>query len=228
MQCGRSTIVVTTQILDKWVPLVAPLLVLPPWIWMALRTGHSLRIISGRTIPYSRRTIWLIKILALIVGAGGVLGAAVQLGMPWVLAILPAGAVVSFAFRENVQEIAPPKPTQDTLTYQSSWQQYQRLRSDYMRSWRWFATAGVTLILIAAFGDGLPKAIQIGLLALCSLAVLTSIAMMTLKQLKWLRWPCPRCGCAFRGLSWRPWLPKKCVYCGLPREDNAKLTLANS
>ena len=136
--------------------------------------------------------------------------------MPWFLAIVPAGIVVLFALKENVQEIVPPKPTQDASTYRSSWQQYQRLRSDYMRSGKWFAAASVTLILIAAFGEGLPKAIQIGLLALFSFAVLTSIAMMSLKQLKWLRWPCPRCGCAFRGLWWRPWLPKKCVYCGLP------------
>ena len=218
----------TTQILDKWLPLVAPLLVLPPWIWMAVRTRHCLQIISTHTIPYSRRTIWLIKILALVVGAGGVAGAAAAVGIPWFFAILPAVVVVFFALRENVKEIIPPKPNQDASAYQSSWQQYRRLRGDYMRSWRWFGCAGVLLILLTAFADKLSNPIRVGLFALCVVAVLASIAVMNLKQLKWLRWPCPRCGCAFRGLWSRPWTPKNCVYCGLPREDNAKLTPANS
>lgn len=29
-------------------------------------------------------------------------------------------------------------------------------------------------------------------------------------------WPCPRCGKLFRGF-FRPFLPKRCVHCGLPR-----------
>ena len=213
--------------LEKWLPLVAPIVVLPPWIWLAVRTKHCLQIISNRTIPYPRRTIWLIKILALIVGAGGVMGGAAEVGMPWFLAILPAGVVVYFAFRENVQEIIPPKPNQDASPYQSSWQMYRHLRSDYIRSWRWLGGTGAMLILLMAFADKLPNPIQVGLFAFCLVAVLASSAVMSLKQLKWLRWPCPRCGCAFRGL-WRLWLPKKCVYCGLPREDNAKPTPVNS
>jgi hypothetical protein len=194
---------------------------------MAVRTRHCLQIISTHTIPYSRRTIWLTKILALIVGAGGVAGAAAAVGIPWFFAILPAGVVVFFALRENVKEIIPPTPNQDASAYQSSWQQYRRLRGVYMRSWRWFGCTGVLLILLTAFADKLSNPIRVGLFALCVVAVLASIAVMNLKQLKWLRWPCPRCGCAFRGL-WRPWMPKNCVYCGLPREDNAKLTPANS
>ena len=216
------------QFLDKWLPFVAPLLVLPPWIWLAVHTRHCLQIISTRTIPYPRRTIWLIKILALIVGAGGVAGTAAAVGIPWFFAILPAGVVAFFALRENVKEIIPPKPNQDASAYQSSWQEYRRLRSDYMRSWRWFGCAGVLLILLAAFADRLSNPIRAGLFGLCVVGVLASIAVMSLKQLRWLRWPCPRCGCAFRGLWWRPWMPKNCVYCGVPREDSAKLAPANS
>jgi hypothetical protein len=216
------------DILERWVPVVAPLLVLPPWIWLAVRTKHCLQIISGHTVPYQRRTIWLIKVLALIVGAGGVVGAAAQIGIPWFLAIVPAGIVVFFALTDNVQEIVPPKPNQDASAYQSSWQQYRRLRSDFMRSWRWIVAPGLMLIFLAAFGDTLPKFVQIGLFALFLLAVLASSAVMSLKQLRWLRWPCPRCGCAFRGFWSRPLMPKSCVYCGLPREDNAKLAPISS
>jgi len=228
MQWVRSLIVVRPQSIENWLPVVASLLVLPPWIWLAVRTRHCLQVISTHTIPYPRRTIWLIKILALIVGAGGVAGAAAAAGVPWFFAILPAGVVAFFALRENVREIVPPKPDQDVSAYQSSWQQYRRLRRDYMRSWRWCAGTGLLLILLAAFGDNLPNTIRVGLFPLCVVAVLASMAMMSLKQLKWLRWPCPRCGCAFRGLWWRPWMPKNCAYCGLPREDDVKLVPADS
>jgi hypothetical protein len=67
--------------------------------------------------------------------------------------------------------------------------------------------------------DHMPKTLQIYVFAFGLLAILASIGFMSLKQLKWLRWPCPRYGCAFRGFWGRPWLPKNCVYCGLPREN---------
>jgi hypothetical protein len=203
---------------QKWPPIIASLVVLPPWIWMAVRTKHCLQVITMHSIPYPKRTIWLIKILALIVGAGGVFGATAELGMPWFLAILPAGTVIFFALRESVQEIVPPKPVQDASAYQSSWQQYRHLRGTYMRSWRWFGAAFLTLILISALADKLPKTIQIGLFAFCLVAVIASVAVISVKRLKWFRWPCPRCGRSFRG-SWRPWLPRRCVYCALPRGE---------
>ena len=187
---------------------------------MAVRTKHCLQIITMHSIPYSKRTIWLIKILALIVGAGGIFGAIAEVGMPWFLAILPSGTVIFFALRESVQEIVPPKPVQDASAYQSSWQQYRHLRSTYMRSWRWFGAAFLTLILISALADKLPKTIQIGLFAFCLVALIASVAVISVKRLKWSRWPCPRCGCSFRG-SWRPWLPRRCVYCGLPRGEES-------
>jgi hypothetical protein len=67
--------------------LVAPLVVLPPWIWMAVRTLRCLQIITVHSIPFAKRTIWLVKTLALIVGVGGLFGAIVQVGMLWLLAI---------------------------------------------------------------------------------------------------------------------------------------------
>jgi hypothetical protein len=193
-----------------------------------VRTRHCLQIISAHTIPYPRRTIWLIKILALIVGGGGAAAAAAAAGIPWYFAILLAGVVALFALRENVKEIIPSEPNQDASAHQSSWQPYWRLRRDYMRSWKWFGCIGLLLILLMAFADKLSSPVRAGLFALCVVAVLASSAVMYFQQLKWIRWPCPRWGCAFRGLWWRPWMPKNCVYCGLPREDNAKLVPASS
>jgi hypothetical protein len=214
---------------QKWLPTIASLIVLPPWVWLAVRTKNCLRVITVRSIPFPKRTIWLIKILALIIGAGGVFGATTELGMSWLLATLLSGIVIFFALRDSVQDISPPKPVQDASAYQASWKQYRHLRSAYMRSWIWFGVALLTLILITTLANRAPKAIQLGLFAFCVVAVLASIAMMSLKQLKWVRWPCPRCGCSFRGFWIRPLLPKACVYCGLPREENAILnSQANS
>ena len=215
-------------LLEKWLPLVAPLLVLPPWIWLALRTQHCLQVITVHSIPFPKRTIWLVKTLALIVAVGGIFGAVAQVGMPWFLAILPGGIVLFFALKESVQDVVPRKPNQDATAYQSSWQMYRNLRGDFIRSWKWFGASSLMLILTAAFADKMPRTVQIGFFAFCVVAVLSSIGVMSLKQLKWLRWPCPRCGCAFRGFWGRPWLPRKCVYCGLPREDSAHLTPAKS
>jgi hypothetical protein len=104
---------VSPQRLHNWLSFAAPLIVLPPWLWLALRTRHCLETISRHTIPYTKRTIWLTKILALIVRGGGVMGAAATAGIPWFLAVLPAGALVFFALRVNVKEIVPSKPNQD-------------------------------------------------------------------------------------------------------------------
>ena len=207
--------------LDKGLfALVAPLIVLPPWIWMATRTQRCLQIINAHTIPFAKRTIWLVKTLALIVGVGGLFGAVAQVGMPWFLAILPGGVILFFALKESVQEVVPPKPSQDAAAYRSAWESYRILRRDFLRSCRWFGASFVMLILVTALADKMHRAVQIGLFALCIAALLSSTVVMSLKQLKWLRWPCPRCGCAFRGLWGRLWLPKKCAYCGMPRADS--------
>ncbi len=228
MECIGDAIDVNAQHLDNWLSLAAPLIILPPWIWLALRTRQCLEIISRRTIPYTKRTIWLTKTLALIVGAAGVAGAAATAGIPWFLALLPAGILVVFALRENVKEIVPPKPNQDESVIRSSWEQYRRLRRDYIRSCIWFGCAVVLLAFLLAVGDKMPNSLQGVLFILCAVALLASIAVMYAKQLRWVRWPCPRCGCAFRGMWWRPLLPTNCVYCGLPKENDATLVRANS
>jgi hypothetical protein len=206
---------------QKWLPLIASVVVLPPWIWLAVRTKNCLQIITVRSIPFPKRTIWLIKVLALIIGAGGVFGAATKLGMPWFLAIVSSAAVIFFAVRERVEEVIPPKPVQDASAYRSSWEQYRKLRSAYVRSSIWPGAAFLALVLLSAFADKLPNAIQIALFAFCLVALIATGAAAGLKKFQWLRWPCPRCGFAFRGFWGRPWMPKNCVYCGLPREDNA-------
>ena len=212
--------VVSPLTLEKLLPLVGLLFVLPPWIWLAVRTEHCLLVITSGTIPFPRRTIWLAKTLALIVGAGGLLGAVAQLRVPWFLAISSAVVVVFFALRENVHEIIPPRPNREASAYQLAWQHYRHLRSDYMKSWKWFIGTSTLLIVLTAFADKLPKSVLVVLFAFCLVAVLASIGIMNIKQLKWLRWPCPRCGCAFRGFWWRPWMPKHCVYCGLERRGD--------
>jgi len=208
---------------QKWLATIASLIVLPPWVWLAVRTKDCSQVITVRSIPFPRRTIWLIKILALIIGAGGVFGATTELGMSWLFGSVLSGIVIFFALRDTVQDISPSKPVQDASAYQAAWKQYRHLRSTYMRSWIWFGVAFLTLILITAFANRAPKPVQLGLFAFCVVAVFASVVVMGLKQLKWVRWPCPRCGCSFRGFWGRPWLPKTCVYCGLPKEEDAIL-----
>jgi hypothetical protein len=120
--------------MGDWVRLLGPLLVFPWWVWLSVRTTRCLRVITRGTIPYSKRTVWLIKILALIVGAGGVAGALVDFGAPWFLVIVPAGIIFFFSVTEDVSEVVPPKPIQDPSAYQSAWREYWQLRRAYNRS----------------------------------------------------------------------------------------------
>jgi hypothetical protein len=214
---------------QKWLPTIASLVVLPPWIWLAVRTKNCLQVITVHSVPFPKRTIWLTKMLALIIGAGGVFGATTELGMPWFLAIVPSATVIFFALRERVREVIPPNPVQDASAYGSSWEQYRKLRIAYLRSCMWSGAAFLSLMVMLAFADELPNAVQIGLFAFCLVALIATGAVAGLQQLKLIRWACPRCGCAFRGFWGRPWMPKNCVYCGLPREGNAiDISHANS
>jgi hypothetical protein len=209
---------------QKWLPAIAAVLIYPLWIWLAVSTKHCLQVISRHAIPYSKRTIWLIKIIALIIGAGGVLGVASTFGLPWFLAVLPAGFIVYFALKENVQDVIPPRPAQDGAAYQQAWSKYWRLRSVSQRSWRWFGAAFVMAIVLGRFAEKFSPAIQIIIVAFSVSIAIGSYIVLCLNQYNWMRWPCPRCGCSFRGVWGRPWLPKCCVYCGLPREEKeAKL-----
>lgn len=50
---------------QKWLASLAFLLVLPPWLCLAIRTKASLEFVTGHKIPFSKCAIWLIKLLAL-------------------------------------------------------------------------------------------------------------------------------------------------------------------
>jgi len=141
---------------SKMFPLIAILIVYPLWIWLAIPTKHSLQIVTRRSVPFSKRTIWLVKVLALIIGAGGVFAAVDNLGAPWFIAALPAGLIVYLAIQEDVQDLVPPRPPQDTASYQFAWTEYWRLRNTAKQSWRWFGAVFIMAILLGRFGDGLP------------------------------------------------------------------------
>jgi hypothetical protein len=206
---------------QKWLAAIGYLFVAPLWVWMAVRTSNCLQFVTAHKIPFAVRTIRLMKVLALIVGAGLVFAGATALGMQWYLALLPAGTVVFFSIEENVREIVPSKPVHDAAAYQSSWEQYRTLRSAYTRSLIWFGVASLTTILILTLADKIPNPIGTVLFDLGLVAGLVSLVMSGVRRLKFFRWPCPRCGCAFNGVWTRPWFPRKCVYCGLPRDANA-------
>src|SRR5271156_1173073 len=219
---GTATIVTFQAGFEqKWLSAIGFLLVIPPWVWMAVRTTASLQFVTAHKTPFPTRTIRLMKVLALIVGAGGVFGAAIELGMQWYLAFLPAGTVVFFSLKENVREIVPPKPVQDAAAYQSTWKQYRTLRSAYAQSLIWFGVAFLSAMLILTLADKIPNPIGTVLFDLCLAAVLLSLVMSGVRQLKFFHWPCPRCGCAFNGVWNRLSFPRKCAYCGLPRDTDA-------
>jgi hypothetical protein len=202
-----------------WAQALAGLAVSAVWSCMALQTTRCLRLITRATIPYRKRTIWLMKILALIVGAGGVAGALIDLGAPWFLAIVPAGIIVYFSLSEKVAEVVPAKPMQDAVTYRTAWREYRRLRISYQRSSIGFAAIILLIILLTLSGWRVPPFAQVALFAACSIALLVSIVAMSFSQWKWLHWPCPRCGCSFQGQWVKLRQPKQCVYCGLPRDE---------
>jgi len=205
----------------KWGPIIGGVIVLPVWVWTAVQTTKCLRVITRHSIPYKRRTVWLIKILALVVGAGGVVGVLLDAGIPWFLAALPAGLIVFFAVREPVAEIIPPKPIQDTSAYESAWREYHRSRRIGRRWGSLPLTVFLFVFVLFALGQKLPESVRSALLAVCFMALVASSVVAAVHQWKWYHWPCPRCGCSFRGV-WRWWLPKHCVYCGLPREKESK------
>jgi hypothetical protein len=83
--------------------------VCPPWVWLAVRTEQCLRLVTRHSVPFTKRTVWLIIILALIVGARNVAGILADVGIPWFLAIVPAGIIIFFSDSENVSEVVPPE-----------------------------------------------------------------------------------------------------------------------
>jgi len=202
---------------DRWAEGLAVLLVYPPWIWVAVRTQDALQFLSRRAVPYPVRVIWLAKSLALIVGAGGVLGVSLQVGLHWAIGVLLSGAVVIFALKEEVEGIAPPKPPQNATAYTSSWQNYRHLRKRALRLTLGFFVLFIAIAVLGAIlKSRLSHPAQMTFIAVSIIGALWVLTLSYHAQWMLVRWPCPRCGCAFRGL-WRPWLPRACVYCGLRR-----------
>jgi hypothetical protein len=204
-----------------WAQALGGLVVSALWSCMALQTTRCLRLITRGTTPYSRRTIWLIKILAIIVGPGGVAGVLVNFGAPWFLAILPAAIIAYFSLSEKVAEMVPAKPLQDPAAHRSAWREYRRLRLANRRSGIGFALSILAIVLLIFIDWKLPPFTQTALFAACGISLLVSVVATSFSQWKWLHWPCPRCGYSFQGQWVKLRQPKKCVYCGLPRDEEA-------
>lgn len=200
---------------QKWPAVLAYLLVLPPWVWLAVRTNDCLGFVTGHRIPFSKRAIWLTKLLALILGAGGLAGALNEVTLPWFLALLPAGIVVLFALTERVEDVVPSEPVQNAAARQLSWNEYWKLRAAYTRSFRWIGMALISAILVFGFANKLPDMVGGIVRGLCFLVLVTSFFISGRRQLKFFRWPCPRCGCALSGWWHLRPFPKRCVFCGL-------------
>ena len=190
------------------------------WIWLAVRTTNALRILTSQTIPFSIRAIWITKIIAIVVGAGGLFGLLRELKFPWYLAVLPPGVVIFFALREQVMGIVSPVPPQTAFAYRFSWEEYRHLHTNVRR---WWAALGIVILGMVVVGvvnilSGRQLQMVFPILAIAFIACWAGISFT---QFKLFRWRCPRCGNSFRGFWGRPFLPRKCCYCDLPRwQDN--------
>jgi hypothetical protein len=190
------------------------------WIWLAVRTTNVLRVLTGHTIPFSKRAIWITKIVALIVGGGGLFTLLDDLKLRWYLAAIFPGIVVFFALREKIEAIVSPVPPQTVFAYRSSWEEYRHLSRNVRRWWVALGIAILGMVVVGAVsrvsGQSLQIVFSIG--AICFIACWAGISFT---QFKLMRWRCPRCGNSFRGFWGRPFMPRKCCYCGLPRwHDN--------
>ena len=206
---------------EKLIMLFAELAVCGIWVWLAIWTTRGLRVITRNTAPFTKRTIWFTKILAVVVGAGGVLGTFTDLGLPWYLSALPAAAVVFFALRERVENIVVPTPPQSEAAYRASWDQYRHFRTIASWSWIGFGVAFAGAIPATIFQQSLFGFVKALVLVTVPMIFVGALAGIHYSEWKLLRWPCPRCGKSFRGFWPMLWMPKRCRYCGLPRwEEN--------
>ncbi len=207
----------TDSAMEKIVRAVTELLVCGVWVWVAVSTSRSLRFLASNTIPFSKRTIWLVKILALIVGAGGLMGAFSEIGLAWYFAAVPAVAVVFLALREKVEEVVILRPLRTGASYLPAWESYRRLRRNVLLSYAGIVVLFVGVILAGVFERVLPAMMEKSILIFLGLIFLGLLANLYSRFWKFSHWPCPRCGSSFRGLWGFPWLPKRCRYCGLGR-----------
>lgn len=206
----------------SWFLLVGGSFVCAAWVWFAVRTQHCLRIITRGAMPYSSRTIWLLKILAIIVGAGNVAGLIIAAGAPWALAVIPSAIVVLVALGEKVTGIVVTRPPQTAFAYRSAWAEYRRLRARAARAALVVPALFAAIVLISLAGQRLPEKIERVVWAGFAIAFVASFFALSYHNYQLQRWRCPRCGRFFRGF-WRWPLPtKQCAYCGLPRWTEAQ------
>ncbi len=232
--CGAPTLFPMNPWLEKALRVFAytagPLMLFGPWVWLAVRTKEFLRTVTGNSTPFTKQKIWLAKTLGLIVGGGAVFALASSLasslGIPMFLGLLPAGIVVYFAIKEDLQEVVPPKPLQLQYgsAYQSSWLELWALYRALKRSWLAFAAALSLIILLAVARSKLPDIIVVVFIIVDLTAVGGSMGVIAYNQWRFLTWPCPRCGCSFQGF-WKGkiGLADVCAHCGLPREDESSV-----
>jgi len=213
----RLAVFFVNDSLNRWALVIAAVLVVPPWVWLALRTGTALNILLGRAVPLTARTIWFVKAAAIVVGAGNVFGIALDLGVHWSLALAGAAAIVLVALSERVKGVIPPAPLQTQSSYEASWEELRHIRSAAWRSLILFVLLFFSAPLVAGLVWYLiPRTIRWILLAAYVVVLISTLARTYYFQWKYVRWTCPRCGCLFRGV-WRPWMPRQCAYCALPR-----------
>jgi hypothetical protein len=178
--------------MEKFGRAVMELLVCGVWVWVAIETSRSLRSLTSNTIPISKRTIWLVKILALIVGAGGVMGALFEIGLAWYFAAVPAVAVVVFALREKVEEVVISRPPRTTASYLPAWESYRRLRRNVFLSYAGIAVSFVGVVLASMFEKTLPPPVEKSIPVVLGLIFLGLLANLYYRVRKFSHWSAMR------------------------------------
>ena len=125
--------------------------------------------------------------------------------------------VVLLAVLDKPVEISPETPPQLRSSYIESWRQYVGLRKQLVIYVLVLIGLVVASFLTAvALGTRLTEQASTVLFwSVFSLATVTFLGY-AYHAWKFTYWPCPRCGCRFRG-PFSLVLPKKCSHCGLPR-----------
>ncbi len=202
--------------------IFAGTVIYPLWIWVAVRTTSALRVLTSSTIPFLKRTIWITKIIALVVGAGGLFSLLGDLGLPWYIAVLPSGVVVFFALRDQVEAIVSPVPPQTAIAYRSSWEEYRRSRTKVRKWVVALSIVFVGMVVVGVVNSVSGQRLQM-IFPIWGFAFIVCWLGISFTQLKLVRWPCPRCGNSFHGFWGRPFMPRKCCYCGLPRWQDSPI-----
>jgi hypothetical protein len=194
----------------------AGILVCAVWVLASARTTVVLRNITRRSVAHTRRLVWLIKIIAMIVGAGTIFGLSTDFGLHWLLGGFLSTLVVLFALTDKVEAIVPTPPPQNRLAYSRAWQEYKRLRKDAV-------IPAILLVLLGLSWIALTAELQTRLTShtlniLFWIVIFAAIVLLvtgTYNGWKLTYWACPRCGHCFRSLWVASIMPKQCNHCGL-------------